>query len=151
MRLRRLGGRTLAAAMACAACAACAETAWQTTVVAPLDGEKWWGGALERGWEMPYGSTSRPVDLRTEDGVTAPFLVSSAGRYVWSDRPFVYAFTNGVLTVSSETERVAPVAAGATPTSPRARATFRSPGARRPSCSSPGPSGTTGSRSRSRA
>ena len=85
-----------------------------TTVVPPLDGEKWWGGALERGWEMPYGSTSRPVDLRTEDGVTAPFLVSSAGRYVWSDRPFVYAFTNGVLTVSSETERVAPVAAGAT-------------------------------------
>ena len=34
--------------------------------------------------------------------MTAPFLVSSAGRYVWSDRPFVYAFTNGVLTVSSE-------------------------------------------------
>ena len=85
-----------------------------TTVVAPLDGEKWWGGALERGWEMPYSNTSSPIDIRTERGVTAPFLVSSAGRYIWSDRPFVYAFTNGVLTISSETEKVAPVMAGAT-------------------------------------
>ena len=27
------------------------------TVVEPLPGEKWWGGILERGWEMPYGNT----------------------------------------------------------------------------------------------
>ena len=86
----------------------------QVTVVAPLAGEKWWGGILHRGWEMPYGNTPRPIDLGLEGGVTAPFLVSSAGRYVWSDRPFVYAFTNDVLTVASDVEKVEPVVAGTT-------------------------------------
>lgn len=86
----------------------------QVTVVAPLSGEKWWGGILHRGWEMPYGNTPRPIDLGLEGGVTAPFLVSSAGRYVWSDRPFVYAFTNDVLTVTSDMEKVEPIVAGTT-------------------------------------
>ena len=86
----------------------------QVTVVAPLAGEKWWGGILHRGWEMPYGNTPRPIDLGLEGGVTAPFLVSSAGRYVWSDRPFVYAFTNDVLTVASDVEKVEPIVAGTT-------------------------------------
>ena len=86
----------------------------QVTVVAPLAGEKWWGGILHRGWEMPYGNTPRPIDLGLEGGVTAPFLVSSAGRYVWSDRPFVYAFTNDVLTVVSDVEKVEPIVAGTT-------------------------------------
>ena len=86
----------------------------QVTVVTPLAGEKWWGGILHRGWEMPYGNTPRPIDLGLEGGVTAPFLVSSAGRYVWSDRPFVYAFTNDVLTVTSDMEKVEPVVAGTT-------------------------------------
>ena len=85
-----------------------------TTVVKPLPGEKWWGGVLQRGGEMPYGNTPRPIDLNWEVGVTAPFLVSSAGRYVWSDRPFTYAFTNDVLTISSGTEKVEPVVAGTT-------------------------------------
>ena len=82
------------------------------TVVEPLPGEKWWGGILERGWEMPYGNTRKPVDLSWAGGVTAPFFVSSAGRYVWSDKPFVYAFTNDVLYISSKTEKVEPVVAG---------------------------------------
>ena len=86
----------------------------QVTVVTPLAGEKWWGGILHRGWEMPYGNTPRPIDLGLEGGVTAPFLVSSAGRYVWSDRPFVYAFTNDVLTVVSDVEKVEPIVAGTT-------------------------------------
>ena len=86
----------------------------QVTVVTPLAGEKWWGGILHRGWEMPYGNTPRPIDLGLEGGVTAPFLVSSAGRYVWSDRPFVYAFTNDVLTVTSDMEKVEPIVAGTT-------------------------------------
>ena len=94
--------------------AAWAASARQVTVVPPLAGEKWWGGVLHLGGEMPYGSTARPVDLSVTDGVTAPFLVSSAGRYVWSDRPFTYAFTNDVLTVTSDAERVEPVTAGTT-------------------------------------
>ena len=82
------------------------------TVVEPLPGEKWWGGILSKGWEMPYGNTRKPVDLSWAGDVTAPFFVSSAGRYVWSDKPFVYAFTNDVLYISSKTEKVEPVVAG---------------------------------------
>ena len=87
-----------------------------STVVEPLDGEKWWGGVVNDGDEMPYGSTKTPVNLAwyNHGGATAPFLLSSAGRYVWSDRPFTYAFTNDVLYLSSETECVEPVAAGKT-------------------------------------
>lgn len=85
-----------------------------TTVIPAVDGEKWWGGALQDGHEMPYEGTRAPVDLRTKGGVTAPFLASSAGRYVWSDRPFVYAFTNGTLYVTSDAGKVEPVVAGTT-------------------------------------
>ena len=87
-----------------------------STVVEPLEGEKWWGGVVNDGDEMPYGSTKAPVNLAwyNHGGATAPFLLSSAGRYVWSDRPFTYAFTNDVLYLSSETERVEPVTAGKT-------------------------------------
>lgn len=87
-----------------------------TTVVEPLAGEKWWGGVINDGDMMPYGSTKSPVNLAwyNHSGATAPFLLSNAGRYVWSDRPFTYAFTNDVLYVSSEVEKVEPVAAGRT-------------------------------------
>lgn len=84
------------------------------TIITPLAGEKWWGGVLDKGWEMPYGQTRRPVDLALAGGVTAPFFVSSAGRYVWSENPFTYAFTNDVFYISSPTEKVEPVVAGRT-------------------------------------
>lgn len=87
-----------------------------TTVVKPLEGEKWWGGAVNDGGEMPYSTTKREKDLglENEHGAVAPFLVSSAGRYVWSDRPFRFSFLDGVLTVVSRFEKVEPVVAGKT-------------------------------------
>lgn len=87
-----------------------------TTVVEPLKGEKWWGGAINDGGDMPYESTKAPRDLGLENrhGTVAPFFVSSAGRYVWSDRPFTYSFKEGVLTIVSKFEKVEPVVAGKT-------------------------------------
>ena len=86
------------------------------TVVEPLENEKWFGGILNDGAKQPYVTTDRPRDLAYENkgGTTSPFLVSTRGRYVWSDRPFVYAFTNGTLYVRSDVERVEPVVAGTT-------------------------------------
>ena len=86
------------------------------TVIEPLKGEKWWGGVVNDGDRMPYVTTKQPVDLAwyNRGGATSPFLVSSCGRYVWSDRPFVYSFSNGVLTVESSVEKVEPVVAGST-------------------------------------
>ena len=87
-----------------------------TSTISPLPGERWWGGVVNDGAAMPYADTAKPIDLARENkgGASCPFLVSTAGRYVWSDRPFAYAFTNGTLHVASAVERVEPVTAGGT-------------------------------------
>ena len=86
------------------------------SVIEPQPGEKWWGGMVNDGDAMPYVNTPKPRNLAWDNrgGTTSPFFVSTAGRYVWSDRPFEYAFTNGVLTVTSPVEKVEPVVAGTT-------------------------------------
>ena len=65
-------------------------------------GEWWWGGAVADGQLMPFGRAPHRRNLATSAGFadddhgganqSAPFLVSSAGRYVWSERPFTFAF-----------------------------------------------------------
>ena len=64
--------------------------------------EWWWGGAVADGQLMPFGRFSHRRNLATSAGFvnddsrgrnqSAPLLVSSAGRYVWSDRPFTFTF-----------------------------------------------------------
>lgn len=56
---------------------ACGRTT--VTVVKPLPGEKWWGS----------------------HGFTVPFLVSSKGRYIWSDRPFSFEVKQGTVKIYS--------------------------------------------------
>src|SRR3954452_8206991 len=65
-------------------------------------GEWWWGGAVADGTRMPFGAEPHRRDLATNAGSfakpneganqSAPLLVSSRGRYVWSDDPFTFAF-----------------------------------------------------------
>ena len=65
-------------------------------------GEWWWGGAVADGTRMPFGAEPHRRDLATNAGQvgdptaganqSAPLLLSSHGRYVWSDEPFTYAF-----------------------------------------------------------
>jgi alpha-glucosidase (family GH31 glycosyl hydrolase) len=65
-------------------------------------GEWWWGGAVADGQLMPFGKTPHRRDLAMSAGFvdddssganqSAPLLVSSSGRYVWSERPFTFAF-----------------------------------------------------------
>ena len=73
-------------------------------------GEWWWGGAVADGQAMPFGTAPHRRDLSTSAGTiddetaganqSAPLLVSSAGRYVWSEEPFAFAFDgSGGLTV----------------------------------------------------
>ena len=64
--------------------------------------EWWWGGAVADGQEMPFGRVAHRRNLATSAGFadndlaganqSAPLLVSSAGRYIWSDQPFSFAF-----------------------------------------------------------
>jgi alpha-glucosidase (family GH31 glycosyl hydrolase) len=65
-------------------------------------GEWWWGGAVADGQLMPFGRFPHSRNLATSSGFinddsrggnqSAPLLLSSAGRYVWSDRPFRFTF-----------------------------------------------------------
>ncbi|HEU5487094.1 MAG TPA: glycoside hydrolase family 31 protein, partial [Microlunatus sp.] len=73
----------------------------------------WWGGAVADGLAMPFGGAAHQRDLAVNAGVlddptdganqSAPLLVSSTGRYVWSGRPFDFAFDGaGRLTIAGE-------------------------------------------------
>ena len=62
-----------------------------------LKDEGWWGGIVNRGAEMPFGKNTFSFDLYGEDdgNQASPFLVSSRGRYIWSNEPFAFAFKDG--------------------------------------------------------
>ena len=80
-----------------------------------LPGERWWGGGGGDGHNQPYGiGDSKRVNLRTHGNTSAPLLISSCGRYVWSEKPFGYVFTGGKLVLDSDVEKIVPVEAGKT-------------------------------------
>lgn len=68
-----------------------------------LPGEHWWGGASNLGIKMPFRDGAG-YDLRGENfgNQAAPLLLSSAGRYVWSEKPFRYGFGRGALAVEGD-------------------------------------------------
>jgi alpha-glucosidase (family GH31 glycosyl hydrolase) len=73
------------------------------TSFALIKDEGWWGGIVNRGAEMPFGNSPFSFDLFGEDdgNQAAPFLISSKGRYVWSDQPFAFSFKNGNLVLNN--------------------------------------------------
>lgn len=84
--------------------------------IASLAGEKWWGGLVALGSQMPFDSNLRLFDLSSENmnNQNVPFLVSSEGRYIWSDKPFSFKFENGELRLFSDYEKMEPILAGNT-------------------------------------
>jgi alpha-glucosidase (family GH31 glycosyl hydrolase) len=67
-------------------------------------GEYWWGGLSAKGHETPYDSSSEVAyDLYGDNlgNQAQPLLLSSKGRYVWSEAPIKYAFANGTITVTT--------------------------------------------------
>ena len=65
-----------------------------------LERERWWGGAANLGTEMPFRAGA-DHDLQGDNhgNQAAPLLLSSAGRYVWSENPFRYRFGRNALVV----------------------------------------------------
>ena len=79
------------------------------------EGERWWGGGGGDGHNQPYGAgDSKRVDLRSHGNTSSPLLVSSCGRYVWSEKPFGYVFKGGKLVIDSDVGTIAPIEAGKT-------------------------------------
>ncbi len=68
-----------------------------------IDGEYWYGAKVHPGPDQPWSAKSK-VDLPlvgdTHANQAAPFLVSTRGRYIWSDEPFNMRFDNGVIEIS---------------------------------------------------
>lgn len=69
-----------------------------------LENECWWGGAIDDGVIMPFGNKDHSRDLSTHFDMNqaVPLLISSKGRYVWSEEPFAYCFKKGELSITSK-------------------------------------------------
>lgn len=71
-----------------------------------LPGEYWWGGLARHGDQMPFHAQThyRQSLHQTFFGNQAcPLLVSSHGRYVWSEAPFAFEFQDGCLKIDEFT------------------------------------------------
>lgn len=67
-----------------------------------LPGEFWWGGLSVDGYLMPYDEETRlerNLYGNNAGNQASPLLVSSKGRYVWSEMPYRYRFAGGILTL----------------------------------------------------
>ena len=64
-----------------------------------LPGERWWGGVAADGHEMPFRAGFRR-DLRdAAKNQVMPLLVSSHGRYIWSDDPFAFEVSDHLVAI----------------------------------------------------
>ena len=65
-----------------------------------LENEYWWGGSVNAGHEMPYSRKSNcTLNLYgdRENDQFAPLLVSSKGRYIWSEEYFRAEIKDGII------------------------------------------------------
>lgn len=64
-----------------------------------LDGECWWGGIVDFGAQMPWTAESEctidPTSMGSDQ--RSPLFLSSMGRCLWSEKPFVLHFRKGML------------------------------------------------------
>jgi alpha-glucosidase (family GH31 glycosyl hydrolase) len=68
-----------------------------------LPNEYWWGGVARAGDQMPF-SAEKPYKKNLYQNLDGnqgcPFLVSSKGRYIWSEEPFAFEFSGDDLSIS---------------------------------------------------
>lgn len=77
--------------------------------------ERWYGMMTNDGDRQPYGTTEAwDLGHYMHGGAAAPMLISTEGRWIWSERPFTFAFTNGVPYVSAARGEVRRGRAGTT-------------------------------------
>lgn len=73
------------------------------------EGEFWWAGLSARGHEMPYDASSNVAyDMWGDNkgNQAQPLLLSSKGRFVWSEQPIKYEFNNGTITVTTREGKI---------------------------------------------
>jgi alpha-glucosidase len=73
----------------------------QKTSIARLPGESWWAGIVNKGDQMPFGEKSFSFNFYGDDNgnQASPLLLSTAGRYVWSEKPFRFSIGSDSLII----------------------------------------------------
>ncbi|MEH7009907.1 glycoside hydrolase family 31 protein [Neobacillus niacini] len=68
-----------------------------------LDGEYWWGGAVADGIRMPFGKQefNRQLNPALTPNQANPILISNKGRFIWSEEPFDFAYTENLLEIEN--------------------------------------------------
>lgn len=92
-------------------------TAQQKSTIPVLDGEKWWGAYTSLGEIMPL--SDKPIERQSlrshsRSNQAVPLLVSSYGRYIWSDEAFDFEYDGKNFTIDSPTKPVEVTKAGKT-------------------------------------
>lgn len=87
-----------------------------TTSIEIFNNEKWWGASVGLGSEMPFDNNLIMFDLSitNNNNQTVPFLVSSNGRYIWSDAPFRFYIENNIIKINSSDSTVKVIQCGKT-------------------------------------
>lgn len=72
-----------------------------------LDDEFWWGGSVGIAEQMPFGAKPGLMDqIQTNhDSQVSPVMLSSEGRYIWSEKPFRCRITKQQLYIEG-TDRI---------------------------------------------
>ena len=77
------------------------------TVDITIDGdERWWVGVVSESHRLPLGRDSAPFEIdlfgNTAGNQVQPLLLSTKGRYLWSEDPFRLSVRNGSIHVASD-------------------------------------------------
>jgi hypothetical protein len=76
-------------------------------------GERWFGGTVDDGFVMPFENNySFNLYGDNKDNQSAPLLLSTKGRYVWSDGPFEFTVKGNQLIIDKALDSVTLVNAG---------------------------------------
>jgi len=85
-----------------------ASTYAQLKKTIPIDlGEKWYGAAVNEGDKMPF-SDDYFINLNgdTKTNQAAPLILSTKGRYIWSNEPFAFLIKNNEIIFSDYTDSI---------------------------------------------
>jgi alpha-glucosidase (family GH31 glycosyl hydrolase) len=80
-----------------------------------LQDEYWWAGVTSIGYQMPYTATTvATLDMWGDNrgNQAQPLLISSKGRYIWSEEPIKYDFNKGAITVTTKEGKILTGTAG---------------------------------------
>lgn len=72
-----------------------------------LEGEQWFGGVVDEGIKSPYKpGYSYDLNGYNNGNQSAPLLLSSMGRYIWSNQPFKFSISNNELIISNNADGI---------------------------------------------